>query len=74
MKALFPQFPFRLGNTALRVLLPEGLPLEVDGGIDADSAPRCRAAGATLFVAGSAVFGTPDPGKAYQEIADAIGG
>jgi ribulose-phosphate 3-epimerase len=58
----------------LRGLLPAGLPLEVDGGIDADTAPRCHAAGATLFVAGSAVFGSPDPGKAYTEIADAIGG
>jgi ribulose-phosphate 3-epimerase len=58
----------------LRGLLPDGLPLEVDGGIDADTAARCRRAGATLFVAGSAVFGSPDPGKAYQEIADAIGG
>jgi ribulose-phosphate 3-epimerase len=58
----------------LRGLLPDGVPLEVDGGIDADTAPRCRAVGATLFVAGSAVFGSPDPGKAYREIADAIGG
>jgi ribulose-phosphate 3-epimerase len=58
----------------LRGLLPEGLPLEVDGGIDAATASRCRSAGASLFVAGSAVFGTPDPGKAYKEIADAIGG
>ena len=58
----------------LRGLLPQGLPLEVDGGIDPSTASRCRAAGATLFVAGSAVFGTPDPGKAYQEIAEAIGG
>jgi ribulose-phosphate 3-epimerase len=58
----------------LREALPAGLPLEVDGGIDAVTAPRCRSAGATLFVAGSAVFGSPDPGKAYQEIADAIGG
>jgi ribulose-phosphate 3-epimerase len=58
----------------LRELLPAGLPLEVDGGIDATTAPRCRQAGATLFVAGSAVFGSPDPGKSYLEIADAIGG
>ncbi len=58
----------------LRALVPEGLPLEVDGGIDTASAPRCSRAGATLFVAGSAVFGNSDPGKAYQEIADAIGG
>ena len=58
----------------LRALLPPGVPLEVDGGIDATTAPRCRQAGAMLFVAGSAVFGSPDPGKAYTEIADAIGG
>jgi ribulose-phosphate 3-epimerase len=58
----------------LRALLAAGLPLEVDGGIDASTARRCAQAGATLFVAGSAVFGSPDPGKAYQEIADAIGG
>jgi ribulose-phosphate 3-epimerase len=57
----------------LRDLLPAGLPLEVDGGIDADTASRCRTAGASLFVAGSAVFGSADPGKKYQEIADAIG-
>jgi ribulose-phosphate 3-epimerase len=58
----------------LRRLLPAGLPLEVDGGIDAGSAPRCARAGATLFVAGSAVFGAPDPGEAYLEIARAIQG
>jgi len=58
----------------LRALLPDGLPLEVDGGIDADTAARCLGAGATLFVAGSAVFGSADPGKRYQEIANAIGG
>src|SRR3954451_9780322 len=58
----------------LRDLLPAGLSLEVDGGIDADTAARCGRMGATLFVAGSAVFGSADPGKAYQEIADAIGG
>jgi ribulose-phosphate 3-epimerase len=58
----------------LRQLLPDGLALEVDGGIDADTAPRCRRAGATLFVAGSAVFGSPDPGKAYTDIAESIGG
>jgi ribulose-phosphate 3-epimerase len=58
----------------LRTLLPDGLPLEVDGGIDSATAPRCRSAGATLFVAGSAVFGTPDPGNSYREIAYAIGG
>src|SRR3954451_6846360 len=58
----------------LRRLLPDGLPLEVDGGIDVSTAPRCRTAGATLFVAGSAVFGSADPGKSYTDIANSIGG
>ena len=34
--------------------------LEVDGGIDAQTAPRCIAAGADTFVAGTAVFGSGD--------------
>jgi ribulose-phosphate 3-epimerase len=58
----------------LRALLPDGVPLEVDGGIDSGTAPRCARAGATLFVAGSAVFGAANPGEAYLEIARAIEG
>ena len=58
----------------LRVLLPERVPIEVDGGIDPRTAPRTAAAGASVFVAGSYVFGSDDPAAAYREIADAIGG
>jgi ribulose-phosphate 3-epimerase len=47
--------------------------IEVDGGIDARTAPEVAAAGASLFVAGSAVFGTDDPVAAYSEIAVAAG-
>jgi ribulose-phosphate 3-epimerase len=47
--------------------------IEVDGGIDAATAGPCAAAGASLFVAGSAVFGAPDPAAAYAEIAAAAG-
>ena len=43
--------------------------IEVDGGIDADTAGSVAAAGASLFVAGSAVFGADDPAAAYTEIA-----
>ena len=57
----------------LRKLLPPGLPVEVDGGIDARTAAPCAEAGATLFVAGSAVFGAPDPAEAYRQIAAAAG-
>ena len=35
--------------------------IEVDGGIDASTAGPIAAAGASLFVAGSAVFGAEDP-------------
>jgi len=45
--------------------------IEVDGGIAPDTAARCAAAGATLFVAGSAVFGAADAGAAVREIAAA---
>ena len=45
--------------------------IEMDGGIDADTVGSVAKAGATLFVAGSAVFGAPDPGEALQRIAAA---
>jgi ribulose-phosphate 3-epimerase len=34
--------------------------IQVDGGVDAKTAPLCREAGATCLVAGTAVFGQPD--------------
>jgi ribulose-phosphate 3-epimerase len=57
----------------LRALIGAGVALEVDGGIDTDTAPICRTAGANLFVAGAAIFGTPDPADAYRALADALG-
>src|SRR3954449_7253878 len=47
--------------------------IEVDGGIDAGTAGPMAAAGAHLFVAGSAVFGSDNPAAAYTEIAEAAG-
>ena len=35
--------------------------LEVDGGIDLDTAAECRAAGTDTFVAGTSFYGAPDP-------------
>jgi ribulose-phosphate 3-epimerase len=58
---------------ALRERIPAGTPLEVDGGIDAGTAGSAAAAGATLFVAGSSVFGANDPGAAYRAVAAAAG-
>jgi ribulose-phosphate 3-epimerase len=54
----------------LAELLPDAL-LEVDGGIDPRTASPVADAGATLFVAGSAIFGAEDPAAAYAEIAAA---
>ena len=57
----------------LRELLGPDVPIEVDGGIDAGTARATREAGATLFVAGSSIFGAGDPAAAYREIAEATG-
>jgi ribulose-phosphate 3-epimerase len=47
--------------------------IEVDGGVDKDTAGSLAAAGAHLFVAGSAIFGADDPAAAYSAIAEAAG-
>lgn len=47
--------------------------IEVDGGIDAGTVAGVAEAGASLFVAGSAVFAQSDPGAAYERIAQAAG-
>ena len=56
----------------MRRLAPSPV-LEVDGGVDADTVGRVADAGATLFVAGSAVFGDPEPAEAYRRIVSAAG-
>jgi ribulose-phosphate 3-epimerase len=61
------------GGAAQRDAAGPPAALEVDGGIDPDTAPLCRPAGATLFVAGSAIFHAPDPGVAYRAIAESVG-
>jgi ribulose-phosphate 3-epimerase len=45
---------------ARALLAGRGIHLEVDGGIDAKTAPKIIAAGADVLVAGSAIFGTTD--------------
>jgi ribulose-phosphate 3-epimerase len=49
----------------LRALIGDDADLEVDGGIDAGTAGP--------FVAGTAVFGAPDPAAAYAELTSEIG-
>ncbi|ELK41797.1 ribulose-phosphate 3-epimerase [Brevibacillus agri] len=57
---------------ALRDLLNErGLghvEIEIDGGVNAETARLCEEAGATVLVAGSAVFNQPDRAKAISAI------
>ena len=55
----------------LRAIVGPDTVIEVDGGIGAETVARCAAAGAGLFVAGSAVFGAPDAAAAVREIHDA---
>lgn len=57
----------------LRGQLPEGVPVEVDGGIKEETAPGCVEAGATVLVAGSSVLGADDPAEAYRSIVEAVG-
>lgn len=42
--------------------------LEVDGGVKPDNIGRIAAAGADTFVAGSAIFGSPDYGQTISEM------
>ncbi len=42
--------------------------LEVDGGIKLDNARTAASAGADILVAGSAIFGTPNPGEALKQM------
>lgn len=42
--------------------------IEVDGGVNAETAARCRAAGADVLVAGSAVFGAADAAAAVAAV------
>jgi ribulose-phosphate 3-epimerase len=62
---------------AARAIVDErGLPveLEIDGGINLETAPLAAAAGADILVAGSAVFGTPDAAAAARAIRTAAWG
>jgi ribulose-phosphate 3-epimerase len=53
-----------------------GLPVdvEVDGGINEDSARRCIAAGATVLAAASSIFRAGNPGEAARRLREVAGG
>jgi ribulose-phosphate 3-epimerase len=53
----------------LRELLPNGVHIQVDGGVGRDNAPELIEAGANLLVAGTSVFGEEDIAEAYRRLA-----
>jgi len=67
-----PTSPGKIGR--IHSLLPADAVLEVDGGVDERTVAACARAGATLFVAGSAVFGRDEPATAVRSIGAAAGG
>jgi ribulose-phosphate 3-epimerase len=84
---LMTVFPGFGGQAFIRDVLPKieqtceelerrglSVPIQVDGGIDEDTAPRAAAAGATVFVAGTAVFGRPSPREAARRLRAAVDG
>ncbi|HYZ26396.1 MAG TPA: ribulose-phosphate 3-epimerase [Geminicoccaceae bacterium] len=56
------------------LLAGRGIHLEVDGGINAETAAKVVAAGADVLVAGSAIFGQPDYAEAIARLRPAIAG
>jgi ribulose-phosphate 3-epimerase len=52
----------------LRSLLPGGVAIQVDGGIDDENIRSVHDAGATLLVAGSAIFSREDLPRAYRRL------
>jgi len=65
--------PEALGRiSSLRRSLPDSVLVQVDGGIHADNVAAVREAGASLLVAGSAVFWQDDPAAAYRSLAAEI--
>jgi ribulose-phosphate 3-epimerase len=56
----------------LRELLPESMLVQVDGGVGPENIAELRDAGATLFVAATAIFGREDLPGAYRRLVQAL--
>ena len=65
--------PVALEKLAKLKELAPNLPLEVDGGVNLTTIAGCSDAGATLLVAGSAIFGKEDYREAVEQLAAATG-
>jgi ribulose-phosphate 3-epimerase len=57
-------------SQAREIIQKEGfsIALEIDGGITLDTAPQAVAAGATVLIAGSAIFGKPNPAEIIKQM------
>ncbi len=69
-QTLMPEALDRLART--RAALPESVHVQVDGGIDNENVRSVYDAGATLIVAGTAVFGREDLPRAYRRLVQAL--
>jgi ribulose-phosphate 3-epimerase len=72
-QTFIPHSVAKLGH--VRAVLTEAgsaVPIEIDGGIDEETAPRVVAAGASILVAGQAIFGTADPERATRALRAAV--
>ena len=56
----------------LRAALPEHVHVQVDGGVDNDNVRSIYDAGATLIVAGSAIFSREDLPRSYRRLVQAL--
>ena len=56
----------------LRELVPESMVVQVDGGVGPENIVELRDAGATLFVAATAIFGREDLPRAYRRLVQAL--
>lgn len=55
--------------SALREMHGASYLIEIDGGVDENTAPACVAAGADVLVSGSAIYGAADPAAACKNLA-----
>ena len=63
--------PEALGRIAELASLVD-VPIQVDGGVGEGNVTALREAGASLFVAGSAIFGAAEPAEAYRRLRAAV--
>jgi len=69
-QAFIPQSIERVRT--LRGLLPESVRVQVDGGVGPENIEALCEAGASLFVAATAIFGPEDVAGAYASLAQAV--